>query len=189
MKVFVCSALLLLLSSPVPADQVILVYTPGNTLFTQGASKTITSSTMCADPAVKRLLDKYDMTIGHQMASDLVDLLNGYYLFSVEQGKGSEIADSLSAITNVKIATINGSVHPLSESRREPLDYWYNHTYKWEEGHHHYGCDDPAYMPIPHYRQWHLTRGQYDRAWKVTVATPLMSSPSLTAVSKSIIRT
>ncbi len=169
MKAFLSMAFILALASTTLADQVILIYAQGNTLFSQGAGKTIRSNTMCSDPEVRRLLGKYDMSYGHQMSSGIVDLLDGYYLFSIGHGKGKEAADSLRAAQYVNTAAVNGSVHFLSGSRREPKDYWYNHTFKWAFGHHHYGCENPTYMPIPHYRQWHLPRGHYDRAWTVTV--------------------
>ncbi len=168
MKAFLSMAFILALASTTLADQVILIYAQGNTLFSQ-APKTIRSNTMCSDPEVRRLLGKYDMSYGHQMSSGIVDLLDGYYLFSIGHGKGKEAADSLRAAQYVNTAAVNGSVHFLSGSRREPKDYWYNHTFKWAFGHHHYGCENPTYMPIPHYRQWHLPRGHYDRAWTVTV--------------------
>lgn len=153
------------------ADDILLVYEPGNTLFEESAGKTITSSTQCVDPQIRRLLSKYDMTWGCRIGSDIIDILDGYYAFVLDDGKGEEAADSLTALSYVRIAAPNGSIHPLGGATRDPTDQWYNQSFRWEVGHHHEGCDDSTYFPdphFPHYRQWYLPRGGYDRAWAVT---------------------
>jgi hypothetical protein len=97
-----------------------------------------------------------------------VTILDGYYAFEIGDGFADDISPRLTELSSVEIATPNGSVHELYGATREPNDYWYNHTYFWDVGFHHTGCDDIQYMPTPHYRQWHLPRGGYDRAWTVT---------------------
>lgn len=166
------TAALILTFNSAFAAQILLRYYPGSTLFIQGSGKTISSATACSDPDISRILDKSGMSRGRLLGSGMTGFLDGYYRFQIADSLAAACIDSLSALPSVLAVTFDGSIEPIYGSERTPLDYWYNHTFQWNYGYHHMGCDSSAYMPTPHYRQWFLPRAGYDRAWTVTTGDP-----------------
>jgi len=170
--VAIFTATLILTFNSAFAAQILLRYHPGSTLFTQGSGKTISSAAACNDPDISRILGKSGMSRGRLLGSGMTGFLDGYYRFQVADSLAAACIDSLSALPTVKAVTFDGSIEPIYGSKRTPLDYWYNHTFRWEAGWHHSGCDSSTYMPTPHFRQWFLPRAGYDRAWTVTTGDP-----------------